>query len=70
MCGPAFLVQDVSCWPIKETCKKEGLEGELRIPRGVYAVVGDLGAHVINRILHRSSSEESCEGLGMDTVCH
>ena len=54
--GPAFLAQDVSCWPIKETNKIDGLEGELKVPSGVYALMTNLGAHFITRILSRSSS--------------
>ena len=55
-CGPAFLKQDVSCWPIKVSYKKDGLEGELKISKGVYAVNVDLSTHVVSRVLNRSSS--------------
>ena len=34
--GPDFLALDEAEWPIKYTYKKESLEGELHVPRGVY----------------------------------
>ena len=55
-CGPGFMQEDVSRWPIRSTYKKEGLEGELKIPRGVHAViVNELGT-LLNRLLSRYSS--------------
>ena len=53
--GPEFLTQDVSCWPVKHSYKKEGLEGELKI-HAVYAVSNDVEANLINRLVERYSS--------------
>ena len=54
--GPSFLVADESVWPIKSTYKKEGLEGELKIPKAVYITSTKIACDIIGRILVRYSS--------------
>ena len=56
--GPEFISKDVSSWPIKLTYKKEGLEGELKVPKAVYAVVVDVLGKVLNWLFERYSSWE------------
>ena len=58
--GPDFLTQDVSCWPVKYSYKKEGLEGELKISPVAFAVtaVNNFISKLINRLIERYSSLE------------
>ena len=54
--GPEFLSQDVSCWPIKHSYKKDGLEGEVKVPNAVYSVMKDILWNFIHCLLERYSS--------------
>ena len=54
--GPDFISEDVSKWPLKVTYKKEGLEGELKLPKSVYSVTVDVLEDILNRLVERYSS--------------
>ena len=54
--GPDFLSQDEAFWPIKFSYKKEILEGEIRIPKGIYSVHTAVQSDVLDRLVNRYSS--------------
>ena len=54
--GPDFLSLDVSEWPIRHTYKKENLEGELKVPKRVFAVQMCFLTTYINRMISYCSS--------------
>jgi hypothetical protein len=53
--GPKFLTLPYAEWPIKLTYKKEDLEGELKVPNGVFSVALDVVATLVNRLINRYS---------------
>ena len=56
--GTEFLAKHESEWPIKFTYKKDGLEGELQIPKAVYTVGIDILGNLLNWLFERYSSLE------------
>ena len=63
--GPDFLLLDISEWPIKFTYKKEGLEGELPIPKPVFLVCK---VREFNRLLDRYDSWKKIDGSDLQTA--